>query len=59
MCKLQAYKPRVLTPGPLAQQYSAWIGGSILSTLGTFQQLWISKQEFEEEGPSSISRRSL
>eukprot|EP01138_Halocafeteria_seosinensis_P008126 gb/GECG01008305.1/.p1 GENE.gb/GECG01008305.1/~~gb/GECG01008305.1/.p1 ORF type:complete len:691 (+),score=99.61 gb/GECG01008305.1/:1-2073(+) len=54
-----AYKPRVLTPGPLAQQYSAWIGGSILSTLGTFQQMWISKQEFEEEGPNILNRRSL
>jgi actin-related protein len=31
-------------------RYSAWIGGSILSSLGSFQQLWLSKREYEECG---------
>merc|ERR1712243_282909 len=26
--------------------YSVWIGGSILSSLSTFQQMWISKGEY-------------
>ena len=26
------------------RKYSVWIGGSILASLSTFQQLWISKQ---------------
>jgi len=25
------------------RRFSSWIGGSILSSLGTFQQMWISK----------------
>ena len=25
---------------------SAWVGGSILSSLGSFQQMWMSRQEF-------------
>jgi len=29
---------------------AAWIGGSILTSLGSFQQLWLSKQEYEELG---------
>merc|ERR1712078_299838 len=28
------------------RKYSVWIGGSILSSLSTFQQMWISKQEY-------------
>ena len=32
-----------------ARKYSVWIGGSILSSLSTFQQCWISKQEYEED----------
>merc|ERR1712233_232128 len=31
---------------PPSMKYSVWIGGSILSSLSTFQQMWISKQEY-------------
>merc|ERR1711998_412324 len=33
------------------RKYSVWIGGSILSSLSTFQQMWISKTEYDESGP--------
>merc|ERR1712165_229517 len=36
---------------PPERKYSVWIGGSILSSLSTFQQMWISKQEYDESGP--------
>ncbi|CCA69498.1 related to ACT1-actin [Serendipita indica DSM 11827] len=39
------------------RQYSAWIGGSILASLGTFHQLWISKAEYQEHGRSIVSQR--
>ena len=29
---------------PPERKYSVWIGGSILASLSTFQQMWISKQ---------------
>lgn len=29
---------------PPERKYSVWIGGSILASLGTFQQMWVSKQ---------------
>lgn len=32
----------------------AWIGGSVLSSLGTFHQMWVSKKEYEEAGPERI-----
>jgi actin len=31
---------------PQERKYSAWIGGSILASLSTFQGLWISKEEY-------------
>merc|ERR1712071_29146 len=37
---------------PPERKYSVWIGGSILASLSTFQQMWISKQEYDECGPS-------
>merc|ERR1712184_83887 len=30
---------------PPERKYSVWIGGSILASLSTFQQMWISKQD--------------
>lgn len=33
---------------------SVWTGGSILASLRAFQQLWVSKEEFEERGGAAI-----
>jgi actin len=37
---------------PPERKYSVWIGGSILASLLTFQQMWISKQECRESEPA-------
>jgi len=42
---------------PPERNYSVWIGGSILSSLATFQQMWISKREYDESGPSIVHRK--
>ncbi|KAG9068186.1 actin [Linnemannia hyalina] len=42
---------------PPERKYSVWIGGSILASLSTFQNLWISKQEYEESGASIVHRK--
>lgn len=39
------------------RQLSAWLGGSILSSLGSFQQMWMSQQEYKENGPNMIERK--
>merc|ERR1712215_33967 len=42
---------------PPERKYSVWIGGSILASLSTFQQMWITKQEYDECGPSIVHRK--
>jgi len=39
------------------RNYSVWRGGSILSSLSTFQQMWISKAEYEESGPTIVHKK--
>ncbi|XP_070579531.1 actin, cytoplasmic-like [Ptychodera flava] len=39
---------------PPESKYSVWIGGSTFASQSTFQQMWISKQEYEESGPSIV-----
>lgn len=42
---------------PPERKYSVWIGGSILASLSTFQQMWITKAEYEEAGPPIVHRK--
>ncbi|KAK0668308.1 putative actin-related protein 4 [Cercophora samala] len=39
------------------RRFGAWIGGSILGSLGTFHQMWISRKEYEENGPGIVEKR--
>ena len=51
-------KVKVLAPStPTERRFSVWIGGSILASLGSFQQLWMSKAEYDEGGASGIQRK--
>uniref|UniRef100_A0A1B0EXX3 Epoxide hydrolase N-terminal domain-containing protein n=1 Tax=Phlebotomus papatasi TaxID=29031 RepID=A0A1B0EXX3_PHLPP len=43
--------------GSIERRFGAWIGGSILASIGTFQQMWISSQEYEESGKSQVERK--
>uniref|UniRef100_A0A2K5N978 Actin, cytoplasmic 1 n=1 Tax=Cercocebus atys TaxID=9531 RepID=A0A2K5N978_CERAT len=42
---------------PPERRYSVWIGGSTLASLSTFQQMWISRQEYEDSGPSILHHK--
>jgi len=42
---------------PPERKYSVWIGGSILSSLSTFEEMWIQKSEYDEAGPSIVHRK--
>lgn len=49
---------RITAPGNTAERkFASWIGGSILASLGTFHQMWISKKEYDEHGPGIVEKR--
>ena len=48
---------KVKVVAPPERKFSVWIGGSILSSLSSFQQMWVSKAEYEEAGPSIVHRK--
>lgn len=39
------------------RKFGSWIGGSIMASLGTFHQMWISKKEYDEHGASIVEKR--
>jgi len=48
--KIWAPPQRILSP---------WIGGSILASLTTFKNMWVTKKEYEESGKSIVYRKML
>jgi len=48
---------KVKIVAPPERKYSVWIGGSILSSLSTFQEMWITKDEYDESGPGIVHRK--
>ena len=50
-----AMKIKVIAPSE--RKYSDWIGGSNFASLFSFEQMWISKTEYDEFGPSIVHRK--
>ena len=60
--ELQAAGPSGLEPrviAPPERKYSVWIGGSILSSLTTFQGQWVLKSEYDENGAQIVHQKCL
>jgi len=48
---------KIKVVAPPERKYSVWIGGSILSSLSTFENMWITKEEYDESGPAIVHRK--
>lgn len=48
------FKVRFTNVMKIERQFSVFIGGSILASLGSFQQLWVSRKEYDEVGAHAI-----
>ncbi|KAF4776816.1 F-box domain-containing protein [Colletotrichum scovillei] len=44
---------------PRNRAYSAWVGGSMLSELSTFERMCVTRAEYEEAGPEIANKRFL
>eukprot|EP00918_Siedleckia_nematoides_P070575 GHVU01154129.1.p1 GENE.GHVU01154129.1~~GHVU01154129.1.p1 ORF type:complete len:377 (+),score=64.76 GHVU01154129.1:135-1265(+) len=48
---------KIKVVAPPERKFSVWIGGSILTSLSTFQSMWITKDEYDESGPTIVHRK--
>ncbi|PIK55465.1 putative alpha-centractin [Apostichopus japonicus] len=56
---LAPYDVKIRIAAPQERLYSTWIGGSILASLDTFKKMWVSKKEYDDEGPRAIHRKTF
>lgn len=57
MKQVAAKDTKIKIYAPQERKYSTWIGGSILATLGSFKQMWITAEQYDEEGANVLHRR--
>merc|ERR1711935_826343 len=55
--KLAPAKMKVKMTAPEERKYSVWIGGAILSNLSSFETMWVTKADFEEQGATIVHRK--
>jgi len=58
--ELESLAPQAMTikiVAPPERKYSVWIGGSILASLSTFEEMWVTKDEYDEAGPGIVHRK--
>eukprot|EP00903_Cladosiphon_okamuranus_P016631 g15339.t1 len=51
------WRVKVLAAGSSERKVSTWLGGSILASLGSFHEMWLSKAEYEEHGAQMIDKK--
>eukprot|EP00980_Cylindrotheca_fusiformis_P031069 scaffold25784_cov152-Cylindrotheca_fusiformis.AAC.5 len=51
------WRVKVLSPGIQERAICSWLGGSILASLGTFHDMWITKAEYDEWGSAIVNRK--
>jgi len=50
---------KIKISAPQERHISTWVGGSILASLPTFQKMWVSHEEYDEEGASIIHKKTF
>lgn len=51
------WRVKVLSPSVQERAICNWLGGSILGSLGTFHDMWITRAEYEEWGSAIVNRK--
>jgi len=51
------WKVRVLSPSMNDRAHAAWIGASILGSLGSFHEMWVTRAEYDEYGSAIVHRK--
>eukprot|EP00768_Dysnectes_brevis_P002792 gnl/Dysnectes_brevis/204_a233_8337.p1 GENE.gnl/Dysnectes_brevis/204_a233_8337~~gnl/Dysnectes_brevis/204_a233_8337.p1 ORF type:complete len:375 (+),score=167.04 gnl/Dysnectes_brevis/204_a233_8337:35-1159(+) len=60
--ELQALIPsgkKIMIDAPDDRKYSVWLGGSVVASLPTFESMWITAEEYEEQGETIASRKAM
>lgn len=58
--EIQALAPSPMGPeveAPADRKYSCWLGGAILSLIEKFENMWIVKNDYNDQGAKVVHRK--
>jgi actin-like protein 6A len=55
----QAHRMTLMNANAHDRRHGAWLGGSVLGSLGSHTEIWMSRAEYEEHGSPLISRKGM
>ena len=53
----ESMKEEIRIFSPSERKFSVWIGGAVLSSISTFESMWVTKAEYEESGNFIVHRK--
>ena len=51
------FKVKLIAASAGERRVGAWLGGSILGSLGSFNDMWLSRAEYDEQGAAAVERK--
>jgi centractin len=57
--KLAPKEMKIRISAPPERQLSTWMGGSILAALASFKKIWVSREEYEEDGCAVLHKKTM
>jgi actin-related protein len=57
--KLAPKDMKITLTAPNNRKHSCWVGGATVSSLKAFSRMWVTKKDYEEEGPRVLLRQSI
>ena len=51
------WRVKVSSPDFRERSVGSWIGGSIVASLPTFSEMWMTKAEYEDHGATLVNRK--
>ena len=54
---LSNLKVKVNARSPFDRRFTTWVGGSILSSLSSFDPMWVSSEEWKEHGEQILHKK--
>ena len=60
--EIESKAPKAITVKVIAspdRRYAVWRGGSTLTSLSTFANMWITREDYEEHGAAIVHRKCI
>lgn len=51
------WRVKLSSPGVTERSVLPWLGGSILGSMGSFHEMFITREEYDEWGPAIVNRK--